>query len=132
MFNLFSRYFPNGIDIYFENVGGKMLDAVLLNMRNHGRIAVCGAVSQYNAEQPEGVTNLLCLLYKRVRMEGFAVFDYYPHYSKFLDTVLPLIRDGKIVYVEDVTNGLESAPSALLRLFSGRNVGKQLVVIAHE
>ncbi|GFS45894.1 zinc-binding dehydrogenase family protein [Actinidia rufa] len=126
------RCFPEGIDVYFDNVGGKMLDAVLLNMRNHGRIAVCGAVSQYNVEQPEGVTNLMCLFYKRIRMEGFAVFDYFPQYSKFLDTVLPHIRDGKIVYVEDVANGLESAPSALLRLFSGRNVGKQLVAIAHE
>ncbi|XP_057468905.1 2-alkenal reductase (NADP(+)-dependent)-like [Actinidia eriantha] len=126
------RCFPEGIDVYFENVGGKMLDAVLLNMRNHGRIAVCGAVSQYNVEQPEGVTNLMCLVYKRIRMEGFAVFDYFPQYSKFLDTVLPHIRDGKIVYVEDVANGLESAPSALLRLFSGHNVGKQLVAIAHE
>ncbi|GFS45893.1 zinc-binding dehydrogenase family protein [Actinidia rufa] len=126
------RYFPEGIDVYFENVGGKMLDAVLLNMRHHGRIAVCGAVSQYNAEQPEGVTNLMCLTYKQVRMEGFVVFDYYPNYSKFLDMVLPHIRDGKIVYVEDVTTGLESGPSALLQLFSGRNVGKQLVAIAHE
>ncbi|XP_057477918.1 2-alkenal reductase (NADP(+)-dependent)-like [Actinidia eriantha] len=126
------RYFPKGIDVYFENVGGKMLDAVLLNMRHRGRIAVCGAVSQYNAEQPEGVTNLMCLLYKQVRMEGFVVFDYYPNYYKFVDTVLPHIRDGKIAYVEDITTGLESGPSALLQLFSGRNVGKQLVAIAPE
>lgn len=78
-----------------------MLDAVLLNMRSHGRIALCGMVSQYNLEQPDGVNNLMNLVYKRVRMEGFVVFDYYPFYSKFLETVLPYIREGKIVYVED-------------------------------
>ncbi|KAK4359746.1 hypothetical protein RND71_021975 [Anisodus tanguticus] len=78
-------YFPDGIDIYFENVGEKMLDAVLLNMKLHGRIAVCGMISQYNLEQTEGVHNLFCLA-------------------------------GKVVYVEDVAKGLESAPSALVGL----------------
>ncbi|XP_059655591.1 2-alkenal reductase (NADP(+)-dependent)-like isoform X1 [Cornus florida] len=126
------RYCPEGIDIYFENVGGKMLDAVLLNMRNLGRIAVCGQISQYNLDEPEGVKNLMCLVYKRVRMEGLRVFDYFPEYSKFLDIVLPSIREGKITYVEDIAEGLESGPAALIGLFSGRNVGKQLVVVARE
>ncbi|KAM3702205.1 hypothetical protein ACJW31_04G008000 [Castanea mollissima] len=93
------RYFPEGIDIYFENVGGKMLDAVLLNMRDHGRIAVCGMVSQYNLAQPE---------------------------------VLPYIREGKIKYVEDIAEGLDSGPAALVGLYSGRNVGKQVVLIARD
>lgn len=101
-------------------------------MRNHGRIALCGMVSQYNLEQPDGVNNLMNLVYKRVRMEGFVVFDYYPFYSKFLETVLPYIREGKIVYVEDVVEGLESGPAALVGLFSGRNIGKQVVAIAHD
>ncbi|XVF29652.1 hypothetical protein REPUB_Repub15cG0140500 [Reevesia pubescens] len=126
------RYFPEGIDIYFENVGGKMLDAVLLNMRIHGRIAVCGMISQYNFDQPEGIHNLMSIVYKRVRIEGFAVFDYYLQYSKFLDFVLPYIREGKIKYVEDIAEGLESGPAALIGLFSGRNVGKQVVVVARE
>ncbi|KAK9289246.1 hypothetical protein L1049_017722 [Liquidambar formosana] len=126
------RYFPEGIDIYFENVGGKMLDAVLLNMRVRGRISVCGMISQYNLEQPEGVKNLMSIVYKRVHMEGFVVFDYYHLYSKFLDVVLPYIREGKIVYVEDIAEGLESSPSALVGLFSGRNIGKQVVVVARE
>ncbi|KAL2470116.1 NADP-dependent alkenal double bond reductase P2 [Abeliophyllum distichum] len=126
------RYFPNGIDIYFDNVGGKMLDAVLINMRLHGRIAVCGMISQYNMKQPEGVHNLFCLITKRIRMEGFLVRDYYHLYPKFLETILPKIIEGKIKYVEDTAEGLESAPGALLGLFSGRNVGKQVVVIAHE
>ena len=130
--NILSRYFPEGIDIYFENVGGKMLDAVILNMRIRGRIAACGMISQYNLDQPEGVHNLTSIIYKRVRIEGFAVFDHYPQYSKFLDLVLPYIREGKIKYVEDIAEGLESGPAALIGLFSGRNVGKQVVVVARE
>ncbi|XP_015581238.2 NADP-dependent alkenal double bond reductase P2 isoform X8 [Ricinus communis] len=126
------RYFPEGIDIYFENVGGKMLDAVLLNMRIHGRIAVCGMISQYNLEKPEGVHNLMTIVYKRVLIKGFVVTDYFNQYSKFLDFVLPLIREGKITYVEDIAEGLESAPAALVGLFSGRNVGKQVVAVARE
>ncbi|CAN1748330.1 NADPH-dependent oxidoreductase 2-alkenal reductase [Linum perenne] len=113
------RYFPEGIDIYFENVGGKMLDAVLLNMRVRGRIAVCGMISQYNLEQGEGVHNLTSIIYKRVRIQGFASFDYFSRYSK-------------IAYVEDIAEGLENAPAALLGLFSGRNVGKQVVAVARE
>ncbi|CAH9083334.1 unnamed protein product [Cuscuta epithymum] len=126
------RFFPNGIDIYFENVGGKMLDAVLLNMNLHGRIAVCGMISQYNLEKPEGVNNLFCLISKRIRMQGFLVFDYYHLYPKFLEMILPCIKEGKVTYVEDVAKGLESAPAALVGIFSGRNVGKQLVAISHE
>ncbi|GMY32927.1 2-alkenal reductase (nadp(+)-dependent) [Fagus crenata] len=126
------RYFPKGIDIYFENVGGKMLDAVLLNMRAHGRISGCGMISQYNLDEPEGVHNLMHMIYKRVRIEGFVVFDYYHLYPKFLEFVLPHIAEGKIVYVEDIAEGLESGPAALIGLFSGLNVGKQVVLVAHE
>ncbi|XP_039167182.1 2-alkenal reductase (NADP(+)-dependent)-like [Eucalyptus grandis] len=126
------RCFPEGIDIYFENVGGKMLDAVLLSMKLHGRIAVCGMISQYNLEQPEGIHNLTNFILKRIRMEGFVVSDYYHLYPKFLEMVLPQIKEGKIVYVEDTAEGLENAPTALIGLFSGRNVGKQVVVVSHE
>ncbi|KAH7846982.1 hypothetical protein Vadar_020439 [Vaccinium darrowii] len=126
------RCLPDGIDIYFENVGGKMLDAVLLNMRLHGRIPVCGMISQYNLEEPEGARNLFCLITKRLRMEGFLVVDYYSMYPKYLDMVLPLIREGKITYVEDIAEGLENAPKALIGLFSGRNIGKQVVLVARE
>ncbi|KAK1271201.1 NADP-dependent alkenal double bond reductase P2 [Acorus gramineus] len=126
------RHFPEGIDIYFENVGGAMLDAVLLNMRDHGRIAVCGMISQYNLEKHEGVHNLFCLITKRVRMEGFAVLDYYHIYDEFVETTRKYIKEGKIAYVEDIVKGLENAPAALVGLFTGRNVGKQVVVIAQE
>ncbi|KAH9619715.1 hypothetical protein KSS87_015827 [Heliosperma pusillum] len=124
------RYFPEGIDIYFENVGGKMLDAVLLNMRRGGRIPVCGLISQYNLESSEGIYNLSSLVTKSLRMEGFVVSDYYHLYQKYLDMILPHIKEGKISYVEDISQGLESAPSALIGLFSGKNVGRQLVAVA--
>ncbi|CAN1748325.1 NADPH-dependent oxidoreductase 2-alkenal reductase [Linum perenne] len=126
------RYFPQGIDIYFENVGGKMLDAVLLNMRAHGRIAACGMISQYNLVEPEGVHNLMTVVYKRVRIQGFVVTDYFGRYAEFLGKMLPYIKEGKVAYVEDVAEGLENGPAALLGLFSGRNVGKQVVAVAHE
>ncbi|XP_027117963.1 2-alkenal reductase (NADP(+)-dependent) [Coffea arabica] len=126
------RHFPEGIDIYFENVGGKMLDAVLLNMNMFGRIAVCGMISQYNLDEPEGVKNLMWLIHKRINMRGYSAAEYYPHYTKFLDLVLPHIREKKITYVEDIAEGLESVPAALAGLFSGRNVGKQVIVVARE
>lgn len=109
-----------------------MLDAVLLNMRFHGRIAACGMISQYNLAQPEGVCNLTSIVYKRVRIEGFVVNDYYPQYTEFLDIMLPYIREEKIKYVEDITEGLENGPPALVGLFNGQNVGKKVVVVVRE
>lgn len=109
-----------------------MLDVVLLNMKLNGRIAACGMISQYNLDKPDGVGNLFCLISKRIRMEGFIVGDYYHLYPKFLDLVLPWIKEGKIMYLEDIAEGLESAPAALIGLFSGRNVGKQVVAVASE
>ncbi|KAK9200548.1 hypothetical protein WN944_015746 [Citrus x changshan-huyou] len=126
------RYFPEGIDIYFENVGGKTLDAVLPNMKIRGRIAACGMISQYNLDKPEGVHNLMYLVSKRLRMEGFIVLDHYHLYPKFLEMIIPHIKEGKLVYVEDMAEGLESAPAALIGLFSGQNVGKQVVAVAPE
>ncbi|KAI7733801.1 hypothetical protein M8C21_012552, partial [Ambrosia artemisiifolia] len=126
------RYFPNGIDIYFENVGGKMLEAVLSNMRLNGRISVCGMISQYNIEQGEGVCNLFLLVAKRLRMQGFVVADYYHMYPKYMEMVVPLIKQGKICYIEDVVEGIENAPAALVGLFSGKNVGKQVVLVARD
>ncbi|KAJ0972978.1 hypothetical protein J5N97_020937 [Dioscorea zingiberensis] len=126
------RYFPDGIDIYFENVGGAMLDAVLMNMRIHGRIAACGMISQYNLEKPEGVHNLMYTFMKQIRIEGFLVSYYHHKYDEFVEKIMPDIREGRITYVEDTAEGLENAPAALIGLFKGLNVGKQLVVVAHE
>ncbi|KAL4192395.1 hypothetical protein AMTRI_Chr06g171750 [Amborella trichopoda] len=115
-------YFPHGIDIYFENMGGAMHDAVLLNMREHGRIAACGMISQYNKEKPKG----------RIHVKGFALFGYWHMYLQFLETTIKSIKEGKMAYVKDIVEGLENAPSALVGLLFGRNVGKQVVLVARE
>uniref|UniRef100_A0A7N0VE97 Enoyl reductase (ER) domain-containing protein n=2 Tax=Kalanchoe fedtschenkoi TaxID=63787 RepID=A0A7N0VE97_KALFE len=124
------RCFPEGIDIYFENVGGKMLDAVLPNMRDCGRIAACGMISQYNLKEPEGVHNLIYVVMRQIRFEGFIVLNHFHRYPEFLNMVMGPIKDGKITYVEDIAEGLESAPAALVALSSGRSVGKQLVRVS--
>ncbi|XP_073013578.1 2-alkenal reductase (NADP(+)-dependent)-like [Typha latifolia] len=129
------RCFPEGIDIYFENVGGAMLDAVLRNMRLRGRISACGTISQYNDDddkddgkkRSDGVHNLFCITGRRIRMEGFMTYDYISSYRKFEEMVVQLLKEGKITYVEDIAEGLENAPAAFVGLFEGRNVGKQLV-----
>ncbi|KAJ9701782.1 hypothetical protein PVL29_006942 [Vitis rotundifolia] len=126
------RYFPEGIDIYFENVGGAMLDAVLPNMRVHGRIAACGMISQYNLDKPEGIYNLMNVISKQIKMQGFITPSYFHLYPKFMETILPHIKEGKVAYVEDIAEGLQNAPSALIRLFSGHNVGKQVIQVAME
>ncbi|KAF8725402.1 hypothetical protein HU200_019921 [Digitaria exilis] len=126
------RYFPEGIDIYFESVGGPTLEAVLENMRPHGRIPACGMISQYNLEEKHGVRNIFQVVAKRLRMEGLLVFDYYSDYYKFEEEMAGYLKEGKISYVEDIAEGLEEAPAALIGLFTGRNVGKQLVAVARE
>ncbi|CAO2161919.1 unnamed protein product [Urochloa humidicola] len=110
------------------------LAAVLLNMRVHGRIAVCGLISQYNLKDGErdAVRNLFAVIAKRLRLQGFIEPDHKHLYPKYEEWVLPYIRDATIAYVEDVAEGLESAPKALIGLFHGRNVGKQLVRIADD
>lgn len=126
------RYFPEGIDIYFENVGGKMLDAVLPNMRDLGRIAACGMISQYNLKEHDGVHNLMYVILKQIRMEGFIISSHFHKYPEFFQKVIGPVKEGKITYIEDIAEGLENAPAALVGLFSGRNVGKQLVCISAD
>ncbi|VFQ62560.1 unnamed protein product [Cuscuta campestris] len=122
------RCFPEGIDVYFDNVGGSMLDAVLGNMRLHGRIAVCGVVSQQSTSHAH--YNLFNLITKRIRMEGFLQSDFLHLFPRFVEDVTRLYKQHKIVYVEDVSIGLESAPASFVGLFSGKNVGKQVIQVA--
>ncbi|KAK4261026.1 hypothetical protein QN277_004079 [Acacia crassicarpa] len=126
------RYFPEGIDIYYEQVGGKMLDAVLGNMKVHGCVASCGMISQYNIAEPETLKNVMQIVVRRLTMKGFTHRDHHHLYPKLLDTVLPYIREKKVVYVEDIVEGLENGPAAFVGLFSGRNFGKQVAAVAHE
>ncbi|XVE90701.1 hypothetical protein DITRI_Ditri20bG0098100 [Diplodiscus trichospermus] len=126
------RYFPKGIDIYFDNVGGAMLDAALLSMRVHGRIAVCGMVSLSSISDPEGIHNLYCLVIKRIKMQGFLQSDYLHKFPLFLEHVTEKYKQGKIVYIEDMNEGIETAPAAFVGLFSGKNIGKQVICVARE
>ncbi|CAA7017995.1 unnamed protein product [Microthlaspi erraticum] len=130
------RYFPEGINIYFDNVGGTMLDAVLLNMKVRGRIALCGMVSlqslSSSSSSSQGINNLYNAIPKRVRLEGFLQSDYLHVFPQFLEHVKGYYKEKKIVYVEDMCEGLEQAPGALVGLFSGKNIGKQIVQVAEE
>ncbi|CAH2060054.1 unnamed protein product [Thlaspi arvense] len=124
------RCLPQGIDIYFENVGGKMLDSVLMNMKTYGRIAVCGMISQYHLDTNEGIQNVPVVIYKKIKMQGFAALDFFDRYPQFLEFVLPYIKERKLIYVEDIVEGLENGPAALVGILHGKNVGKQVLKIA--
>ncbi|KAJ3074210.1 hypothetical protein HDU98_011867 [Podochytrium sp. JEL0797] len=117
---------PNGIDIYFENVGGETLDAVLPLMNNHGRIPVCGMISQYNGAGT-GIKNLMNVISKRLLIQGFLVSDFTPHHGEFVKWMFEHAMDGKFVYEMTVAEGIEAMPEAFVGMMAGKNVGKQLV-----
>lgn len=119
---------PDGIDVYFENVGGDHLTAALDAMNNFGRIAVCGMISQYNATKAvPGPANLTNIIAKRLRVQGFIVSDHFDSYPAFFNDMKTWMSDGEIKWKETVLEGLENAPQAFLNLFSGDNFGKMLV-----
>ena len=120
---------PNGIDVYFENVGGAHLDAALPRMNVHGRIPVCGSISSYNGT-PQPVYGMFNLIYKRVRMEGFVASDFVPLSGAFMRDMTGWLKDGRVKYQETVLDGFDRAPEGLIGLFEGRNNGKMLIRIA--
>ena len=122
-----------GIDVYFDNVGGQTLEAALGALRVRGRVVACGAISQYNAtELPLGPRNLFLLVTKRLRMEGFIISDHYDRLPAFLAEVAPWVRDGSVRYRETIVNGIEHAPDAFIGLLAGENVGKMLVKVGPD
>jgi NADPH-dependent curcumin reductase CurA len=121
---------PGGLDVFWDNVGGDVLEAALANLAMHARVVLCGAISSYNATEPRGPRNYMNLLVGRARMEGFVVFDYLSRVDEAMAALVPLVREGKIHHREDVRAGLEAAPSALVDLYTGDNRGKLLVKIA--
>lgn len=124
---------PDGIDIYFENVGGEHLQAALAQMNNHGRIVACGMISQYNnTEALPGPTNLMLIVGKRIKMQGFIVSDYSARAGEFYAEMGGWISEGKIQWEETIVEGIEKAPEAFIGLFSGENMGKMLVRLAPE
>lgn len=121
---------PKGIDVFFDNVGGEILEAALGNLARHARVVLCGAISNYNAEVSHGPRNYMNLLVRRARMEGFVVFDYFPRTDEAMAELVPMVMDGTLRHREDVREGLECAPEALVDLYTGANAGKLLVKIA--
>lgn len=119
---------PNGIDVYFDNVGGPTLDIVLARMAPHGRIALCGATSSY-ATGPAPLHNGALMLARSLTLRGFMVLDHKDRFEAISEELSAMARAGKLLAREDVAHGLEAAPGALLRLLEGKNLGKQLVVL---
>ncbi|KAI8009539.1 2-alkenal reductase (NADP(+)-dependent) [Camellia lanceoleosa] len=126
-----SKYFPNGIDIYFENVGGKMLEAVLNHVNKGARIPLCGMISQYNKiwTEREGVRNLLNMVGKEVRMEGFLVGSYLDRFGDFMKEMEGYIKEGKINSKYKIYNGIESFLESFASIFSSSNIGKVVIQV---
>lgn len=121
---------PDGIDVYFDNVGGAITDAVLMLINIKARVSICGQISQYNLEKPERGPRLLwTLIVKRARMEGFLVFEYADRYQEGLTQMARWLKEGKIKYREQFAEGIENVPSAFIGMLGGANIGKQLVRI---
>jgi hypothetical protein len=121
---------PDGIDVYFDNVGGDHLEAAIGAMRPFGRVVACGAISRYSVVEPEpGPHNLFMLFTKRLTVKGFIVSDHYDRFPEFLAEVGPLVRDQSVRYHETIVEGIEHAPAAFLGLLRGDNIGKMLVKV---
>jgi NADPH-dependent curcumin reductase CurA len=124
---------PKGIDIYFDNVGGEILDHALAGLARHARVIICGAISQYNATGAvRGPSNYMSLLVNNASMTGFVIFDYADRYAEGLREMGGWFAAGKLVSREDIAKGLENFPDTLLRLFSGENTGKLVLELTTD
>ena len=124
---------PKGVDIYFDNVGGEILDDVLAKINRKARIIICGAISQYNnTTAVQGPKNYLSLLVNRARMEGIVVFDYADRYHLAVAEMAGYLKDGRMKSKEDVVKGLDTFPETLLKLFNGENFGKLVLQVAES
>lgn len=123
-----SELCPDGVDVFFDNVGGPILDEVLARIARGARIVICGAISNYNREKPApGPSNYYRIVAQRGRMQGFVVIDYLPRAAEAVPDLLKWANDGELAWEVDVQHGFENAPDTLLRLYSGANFGKQLL-----
>lgn len=124
---------PDRVDVYFDNVGGPILDAVLGRLNQHGRVVLCGAISTYNDQgRPPGPSNYLNLISRRGRMEGFITIDYWDRFEECFEHLRAWADAGRLRWREQVFDGLESAPEALNALFTGANTGKVIVVVGPD
>ena len=122
---------PDKVDVFFDNVGGDILEAALNHLNMKARVVLCGGISGYNATAPiPGPTNLMNLVVMRARMEGFIVIDYMHRAGEAIGEILGWIKSGELIYQVDVREGFENIPDTLQRLFTGQNLGKQLLKIA--
>jgi len=127
------QHCPNGIDVYFDTVGGPILDAVLGQINFKARIPICGMISQYNSSEPvPGPYNFINILYKSARIEGFIVLNYAERFGEGISDLVKWYSEGKLKYRIDVVEGLENAPAALDKLFDGTNKGKLIVKVSEE
>jgi NADPH-dependent curcumin reductase CurA len=117
------------VDVYFDNVGGEVLDAVLLNIAMNGRIVLCGAISQYNDAGGFGLKNHTMMIMRRASMKGFIVLDYASRYAEAQLELGAMVLNGQLEHAEHLVDGIDNAPHALNLLFSGGNHGKTLVVV---
>jgi NADPH-dependent curcumin reductase CurA len=118
---------PDGIDVYFDNVGGDHLDAAFAVARNNARFAICGMIEGYNAKEPMSFRFIPRIIAARIQLKGFIIFDYFPRMSEFFGEMAPWVANGTVKSRETVVEGLENMPGAFLGLFKGENVGKMLV-----
>jgi len=125
------QHCPNGINVYFDNVGGEILDMALAQLARGARVVICGAISQYNSTSGvKGPQNYLSLLVNSARMEGFVVFNYAARYAEALREMAGWRAAGKLKSREDVVSGLDTFPDTLLKLFTGENFGKLVLKVA--
>jgi NADPH-dependent curcumin reductase CurA len=124
------RATPNYVDVLFENVGGPVFDAVLERIADHARIALCGNISQYNAKEPYGVKGLRQLLMHRVTLHAFVIADHRDYWPTALADLSGWLKEGRLKFKEDVSEGLSSAPAAFIRMLTGGNFGKQIVAVS--
>jgi NADPH-dependent curcumin reductase CurA len=121
---------PDGVNVYFDNVGGSILEAALANLARGARVVLCGGISGYSEKvPPPGPRNLMNLVMQRSRMEGFIIIDYVARFPEAAAKLTEWVREGKIVNREDIQEGIENAPETFLRLFRGQNIGKQLLKV---
>ncbi|KAI6681674.1 hypothetical protein NL676_035555 [Syzygium grande] len=126
------RYFPNGIDIYFDNVGAEMQEAAIANMNAFGRVAVCGVISEYTDSGKRATPDMLDVIYKRIKIQGFLAGDHIGLFQDFVSATSDHLRSGELCPLEDISDGLDCIPFAFTGLFRGDNVGKKIVKIAEE
>lgn len=123
----------SGVDVYFDNVGGEILDIALARLNRHARVVICGAISQYNNTTPvQGPVNYLNLLVQHARMEGFVVFDYAKQYPEGIRQLATWYGEGKLKFKEHVDTGIENFPTTFLKLFSGENFGKLVLKVIED